>query len=133
MARSGIYVNGKEIVARYFGSKLVWPEWIDSGAMVNPTMNIIDTTSIYLNCLYEYDLKFPNFDNTRNCKVMLSGTYYKDVTVRQQYGPTYDGRGFIQTMYIYFTTASECTRFKRQFSNNKINGTTTIIEAYRKE
>lgn len=24
MARSGIYVNGKEIVARYFGNKLVW-------------------------------------------------------------------------------------------------------------
>lgn len=24
MARKGIYVNGKEIVARYFGDKLVW-------------------------------------------------------------------------------------------------------------
>lgn len=24
MARSGIYVNGKEVVARYFGNKLVW-------------------------------------------------------------------------------------------------------------
>lgn len=24
MARSGIYVNGKEVVARYFGDKLVW-------------------------------------------------------------------------------------------------------------
>lgn len=31
MARKGIYVNGKEIVARYFGDKLVWrkEKWIE--------------------------------------------------------------------------------------------------------
>ena len=136
MARSGIYVNGKEIVARYVGDKLVWKksagQWVDSGVMVNPTMNIIDLSSVYFNSLYEYDMKRPNFDNTPNCKVMLSGTYYYDVTVRQNYSQTFDGRGFIQTLYIYFQTASECTRFKRQFSNNKINNKTNIIEVFRK-
>lgn len=38
MARSGIYVNGKEIVARYFGDKLVWKKitwnpWITIGSV----------------------------------------------------------------------------------------------------
>ena len=29
MARSGIYVNGKEIAARYVGDKLVWKKGVD--------------------------------------------------------------------------------------------------------
>ena len=29
MARAGIYVNGKEIVARYVGDKLVWKKGVD--------------------------------------------------------------------------------------------------------
>ena len=29
MARKGIYVNGKEIVARYVGDKLVWKKGVD--------------------------------------------------------------------------------------------------------
>lgn len=33
MTRSGIYVNGKEIVARYVGDKLVWKKdkWVEVG------------------------------------------------------------------------------------------------------
>ena len=33
MARKGIYVNGKEIVARYVGKKLVWrkEKWVEVG------------------------------------------------------------------------------------------------------
>lgn len=33
MARAGIYVNGKEIVARYVGNKLVWKKdkWVEVG------------------------------------------------------------------------------------------------------
>lgn len=33
MARAGIYANGKEIVARYFGDKLVWKKekWVEVG------------------------------------------------------------------------------------------------------
>ena len=55
MVRSGIYINGKEIVARYVGDKLVWPKWVELDYMINPTMNIINSTSLYLNNLYEND------------------------------------------------------------------------------
>ena len=133
MVRSGIYVNGKEIVARYVGDKLVWPKWVELDFMINPTMNIINSTSLYLNNLYEIDFKKSNFNEISGCKVMCSGTYYNDVTVRQQYSATYDGRGFIHTMYLTFKSSNEYNRFKSQFSNLKKTNQTIVIEALKKE
>ena len=93
MARSGIYVNGKEIVARYVGNKLVWkksPSWtlvrqftynvsyynresIDTMAKMNvrqymggspPTLSSSDQYPDILNSAYgEYKIIFPYLNN----------------------------------------------------------------------
>lgn len=93
MARSGIYVNGKEIVARYVGDKLVWEkaqpwtlikhftynssyytrESINTMAKMNvrqymggspPTLSSSDQYPYILNSAYgEYKIIFPYLNN----------------------------------------------------------------------
>lgn len=111
MTRSGIYVNGKEIVARYVGDKLVWrkqPSWtlvkhftysisyynresIDTMAKMNvlqymngspPRLSSSDAYTDIINSAYgEYKIIFPYFNNL---EFVLAGITITNTPRRRQ-------------------------------------------------
>lgn len=93
MARSGIYVNGKEIVARYVGDKKVWEkesQWtLVKGFSSSGLTFVIDTSSPYIAKLnteqFMYGFpprlltneKFPDITNAKIGQYKLQFPYYE--------------------------------------------------------
>ena len=93
MARQGIYVNGKEIVARYVGNKKVWEkesQWtLVKGFSSSGLTFVIDASSPYIAKLntdqFMYGLpprvlsneKFPDITNAKFGQYKLKFPYYE--------------------------------------------------------
>lgn len=112
MARAGIYVNGKEIVARYLGDKLVWKKRRVAYVMELSTWNIDNggyTLSGYV---------FPNNSTVPvqtfvNIQIKLAGTIYSI----NRLSLSYDG-GYSPHYRIDFLNSSDANYFESQYWGN---------------
>ena len=104
MARSGIYVNGKEIIARYVGDKLVWEKEV-----------VIARTAVFdgYATLYKHE-SFLRFSVPRRIAAGIYHTVYikgveaptRTITVRDgfsvyiRFENTYQLNNFLRSLYL---------------------------------
>lgn len=128
MVRKGIYVNGKEIVARYVGDKLVWEKaqpwtlikhftynssyYTRESINTMAKMNVLQYTGGYphdkypdiLNSAYgEYKITFPAFNNLGMILAGITITNtprrrYNDLSVLFTFQTNYDRESFISAV-----------------------------------
>ena len=105
MARSGIYVNGKEIVARYVGDKLVWKKitwnsWITIGSVRSLTTLGDTQANFYFYITQDASRDYYTESNVKNCKIDIIHNNgggietITGVTVSFYYIPLYQNEGF---------------------------------------
>ena len=101
MARAGIYANGKEIVARYIGDKLVWKKGRVAFTITIGTWN------------EKWSVNVPTLEGTISYFSSVQNGRYSNIQIRMR-GKTYT----IDTLEIYDSPRYSYTKeFTMEFSN----------------
>ena len=133
MVRKGIYVNGKEIVARYFGVKLVWKKETEKFWLSLPVSGV--WTTVPSNRLASQVTEYTSYDTKRESvevtisKVIVKGRSWEAAKFGLFYTHLYGDKYQEQTR-ITFKNSQDKIQFQ-QFMNSQPS--TVTINLYRKE
>ena len=133
MAREGIYVDGKEIIARYVGDKLVWEKETEKFWLSLPVSGV--WTTVPSNRLAAQVTEYTSYDTKRESvevtisKVMVEGRSWEATKFGLFYTHLYGDKYQEQTR-ITFKNLYDKIQFQ-QFMNSQPSHVT--INLYRKE